>query len=456
MCYTGLNPNSLRFQVLAFLFVRGVVGSAVKDRNRVVSLINNCAIGDGLTILLAIRWVILKSQDTLGVVLVRRWPHEQLASVILEEENIVWLENDQLRVLFDVLKHRLPPHSSNNILAGREQESFAQLFIQNLVSLSCRSLFLSAESLIYRNSILHWSSAVKNVSKFNARMATGLRANLSAKDPIACYLASHVEIGKHWEDDVFSSRKKINSLFQTCSKYPLPPGKFICLHLKLSVDTTQEVRFSEKHHHYIPAITYLKSLGYQVILMGSKGDSEFLRQRVPELYDLLEDYAGSEFQSIEHDLWLVEKCSFFIGNASGPTNYCDLFSIPMLRLNATFITWAEVKGHQLFYPKNFFDRSLGRNLSWQETLERPFIYTNSRSEHEKEGVQAEDISAEQALAAVIEFERFALLNNRDFQPSPRQIKFRKSLKPWHLYLFEVVCYPCDSYLKSLDYGSVAN
>ena len=77
------------------------------------------------------------------------------------------------------------------------------------------------------------------------------------------------------------------------------------------------------------AVTYLHSLGYQVIRMGAKVEGELEIEST-----LYFDYARSGIRSDLLDLFLISQCSFFVSNGSGIDFVPSLFRDKSLTCSA--------------------------------------------------------------------------------------------------------------------------
>lgn len=445
ICYTSSDKFAVKFRVVCYLYILKWLKENQPPHRTAFVAFNAMGIGDTLAFYYGVRvWEKLHGEEAC-VIALDHLPDKDLVAAIFSSSQFLLICEDFYETVHSLASKGLTAQAENPVMPSRQLEAVTILFCQRLILLAARSYFNRVNPDILTSSLSRWKSQRKSLRTIDPAMAEGFDRVLKEGDFHWFNIQCHNYTSQQWGKDIFNFTKKINGLKQTC---PLPKFKsepYICLHLKLGLGTDTEVRGIESPDSYIPAIQYLLNNNRRVWLMGNKADSLILKESTPDLYALIDDYAGSPEQDIQRDLLAVHGCEFFIGCCSGPTTYCDLFSKPMLRLNATYIAGTEIKGKQMFFPKNFY-RTTGELIPWRDLLKSPVIYSNLREVHDANGLVVRDLTAEQILLAVQEFSDY-YRSSGTTQPTELQKEFRKSLKPWHFYLHDIECYPCHTYLE---------
>lgn len=152
---------------------------------------------------------------------------------------------------------------------------------------------------------------------------------------------------------------------------------YICLHIRTGVFHNDHSFSSYRNStidHYIKAITFLRSQGYQVIRMGDPVSLGF--------EDLYIDYPNSEIKSELMDLYLIKNCYFYFGTNSGILDTAFLFGKPVLAVNVSDLLYTKpYKSTDIFIYKTIFSKRANRCLTFDEVFNEPF-YVNSNTDHE--------------------------------------------------------------------------
>ncbi len=195
---------------------------------------------------------------------------------------------------------------------------------------------------------------------------------------------------------------------------------FICLHASEHNPPTPR---NASIDNYIETIKYITSLGGWVVRIG---DSSM--KPLPKMEKVI-DYAHSPFKSELMDLYLINKCRFFIGLGSGPTFTATLFDKPQILVNMN--DWSmgvPLKKGGIVLIKHVFSTSKNKFLSVKEILNEPYDVTVFGFSSE-EYILHENTSKE-IKAAVEEY----ILNSDKNLLSDFQKKFNKkreeAIKRW--------------------------
>ncbi|MES2309610.1 MAG: TIGR04372 family glycosyltransferase, partial [Verrucomicrobiota bacterium] len=177
---------------------------------------------------------------------------------------------------------------------------------------------------------------------------------------------------------------------------------YVCLHLRADFKGSTEVRNIEEPENYRPALEWIRSQGFQILLMGTASLHSWNRLDASWVHDLVIPYDRSEHQNLLNDLHLVSGADCMIGCCSGPTQLPFLFRKPTLWLNFIWLVGTVLLPEHRFYPKNFYT-SDSKRLSLKEHLNHPIFYRLNKSDAEKYGIRWGDLSSDQILSAVREF-----------------------------------------------------
>lgn len=153
---------------------------------------------------------------------------------------------------------------------------------------------------------------------------------------------------------------------QAALKLGLPPNAwYVCLHVREGGYSKDETNFRNSDiENYIESIKYITSQGGWVIRVGDAS-----MQRLPSMEQVI-DYANYPEKNALLDIYLVEKCDFFIGTSSGMIHVAELFNKPMLFTNAvSYLNDLPQKIGDLIIFKHVKSKLMNRNLSLREWLD---------------------------------------------------------------------------------------
>ena len=105
---------------------------------------------------------------------------------------------------------------------------------------------------------------------------------------------------------------------------------FVCVSVRDSAyhnDSSLSSHRNTSINDYLDAFSYLNSLGYTVVRMGAKVTEEL------DSKAHVFDYAMSGIRTDLLDLFLISKCSFFVGTGSGLDMVCSLFRKTIVLIN---------------------------------------------------------------------------------------------------------------------------
>jgi putative glycosyltransferase (TIGR04372 family) len=145
----------------------------------------------------------------------------------------------------------------------------------------------------------------------------------------------HNVLSKTKQHITFSQKEKNDCLKILLDKGFDPNIKYVCVNVRDSAyhsDLVSDHRNSSIND-YEDAIIYLNELGYQVVRLGAKVNSELNFKD-----SMVFDYAVSGIRSELLDLFLISKCDFHVGTGSGIDSVANLFRKPILYLNISEIS----------------------------------------------------------------------------------------------------------------------
>ncbi len=151
---------------------------------------------------------------------------------------------------------------------------------------------------------------------------------------------------------------------------------FVCLHVREtgyygSKEGRGKVTRNGSIKNYLDAIEYLTKRGMWVVRLGDSSMTP-----LPKMPDVL-DYPFSEFKSDLMDIWLIQNCSLYIGQDSGPMNVALLFEKPILSTNIVDVCCGSplrVNDRGIF--KHAFSSKRNRYLSVKEILDESLLKHN--------------------------------------------------------------------------------
>jgi len=153
---------------------------------------------------------------------------------------------------------------------------------------------------------------------------------------------------------------------QEALRLGLPPSAwYVCMHVREGGYSKDETNFRNSDiENYIESIKYITSKGGWVIRMGDPS-----MQKLPSMEQVI-DYANHSGKNALLDIYLVERCDFFIGTSSGMIHVAELFNKPMLFTNAvSYLNDLPQKPEDLIIFKHVKSKSMNRELSLREWLD---------------------------------------------------------------------------------------
>ena len=163
-----------------------------------------------------------------------------------------------------------------------------------------------------------------------------------ARPPLVSLRAAHRVKGRRW-----------------LSSLGLPDdGWFVTFHCRTTIGH-QDAR-SVRTETYLPAMEAVVRAGGWVVCMGS--EYQFSHPRI------ISREGCRSPQDDWKDVFLVADCRFFVGCTSGPADVACAFGVPSVKTNMTDISKQAACYHDLFIPKLFQSRQLGRPLTMAEIL----------------------------------------------------------------------------------------
>lgn len=180
----------------------------------------------------------------------------------------------------------------------------------------------------------------------------------------------------------------------------LDKSKIVCLHVRdpgYYNDLSRRNYRNSNINNYVGLIEYLIKKNYLVVRIGDKSAKKL---NFSNKYFI--DYPFTDFKSEIMDLFLLQKCQFYIGTSSGPMDTAYLFNKPILLTNLYDIYPS--------FPRKRIDRGVfrkivkkenGKILSLNEFAELNIKY--HQTEVNIDDYHFEENSSEELLNATKEF-----------------------------------------------------
>jgi putative glycosyltransferase (TIGR04372 family) len=179
-------------------------------------------------------------------------------------------------------------------------------------------------------------------------------------------------------------------------------GRFITLHIRdpnFYFGQAHEAKYHGDRNADISTYTFLvKSLlvkGYSIVVVGGE-KSNRLKFNDPKFYD----YAHSDRKSPILDIYLMSRCSLFIGTNSGPFAVPGLYGTPALITNFTPIGNSLGFPNYFYLPKKIWDKKRRTFLSFCQQLEEPLAYVQQINSVNRNYILKENTSAELRAAGL--------------------------------------------------------
>jgi len=202
----------------------------------------------------------------------------------------------------------------------------------------------------------------------------------------------------------------------------------VCLHVRdhfFRKDENKKNYRNSDINNYIDAINYLIENNFKVIRMGKSG------QKINFKHQNFFDYPNLDNADDILDIFLINKCKFYIGTQSGILDVAYMFNKPILTTNMVelYTSYPRKKIDRGIFKKVFSKRDK-KKISIEEFSKMSFKYHDPQLEiHD---LCFQENSAEDILTGLKEFIN-VIYNN--FKPNFRQIEFKKNLKNQHKAFF---------------------
>mgnify|MGYP003983889203 FL=1 len=200
--------------------------------------------------------------------------------------------------------------------------------------------------------------------------------------------------------------------YNLCQQLKIPSGaKIVCLNIRDSAyygansldNSVTSYRNTIELVNFIEAIKYLINKGFYVIRMGRDVEKKF-----PLKDDMFIDYANSNFSSDFMDIFLANKCEFFISTLTGWDSVpyysfrkCGVFvnSVPTL--------YMQTYRDKVFYlAKKHFLKGTSKELGLEEICSNNVGYAFSTDDFSENQVELEENSSKDILNIVMDLHRF--------------------------------------------------
>ena len=184
---------------------------------------------------------------------------------------------------------------------------------------------------------------------------------------------------------------------------------------------------SSKIKSFSLAIDYLLKNNYQIIRIGNQGMIK--NPYGNKIIDLSNFKFDESLQLLQ--LYLVSKCSFFIGTCSGPYKFATIFKKPILTVDmAPMSLMFPVARKAIALPKLYINIKSKKIINFKDVFDYNFSNLRLDKEFKANNIELIDNSPKEILEGVREIERLA--KNKNFATSILQRKFKK--------LFNKDCY----------------
>ncbi len=178
----------------------------------------------------------------------------------------------------------------------------------------------------------------------------------------------------HWQDQL-SKPLEIsfsNSVSARCAEQLLELGIekgkwFVCVHVReggFHQDDLENVKRNASIDQYKKAFEFITQHGGLVVRLGDR-----TMKPLKPMSGVI-DYPFSNFKNEFLDIYLVEKCRFYLGMLTGPLDVAMMFQKPILLTNAyVYKAWYLFKKGDLGLLKHFYSKKRKKFLSITEVLE---------------------------------------------------------------------------------------
>ncbi|HLC20107.1 MAG TPA: TIGR04372 family glycosyltransferase, partial [Candidatus Nanoarchaeia archaeon] len=142
---------------------------------------------------------------------------------------------------------------------------------------------------------------------------------------------------------------------------------------------------------------YISAHGGYALRMGS-----VVEKKLPDLKDdHIIDYATTSRTEFG-DLYLMNKCKFFIGNTAGLVCVSYIFNVPNITTNLQLLAIPPVGKHDLFIPKKLWYQPEQRFLTFKEMIDNSVLQFMAAEDFEQHGLRFIENTPEEILAVTKE------------------------------------------------------
>ena len=210
---------------------------------------------------------------------------------------------------------------------------------------------------------------------------------------------------------------------------------FVCIHVRESGFRNDSARREYRNAHienYVKACERIIEKGGWVIRMGDNSMTP-----LPKMEQVI-DYPFTKYKSDLMDVYLIKKCTFYIGCQSGILDIASLFQKPILIVNMIEWThsypWCE-DGRCIL--KHIYSHSQKKILTIKEMFDGPWTLQNLNRTVSSEYEFIEN-TLEEIEEAVIEY--MDLLELQDFKLSSLQSEANESRIKTYYHFFDTVTF----------------
>ena len=158
--------------------------------------------------------------------------------------------------------------------------------------------------------------------------------------------------------------------------------RIVCLHVRDSVFRNDEGRKDYRNsniENYLETIKYLIQQNYKVVRMGKKS-----KIKLNFTNENFFDYSFSNIKDDLLDLYLIERCSFYIGTQSGILDVAQMFNKPILLTNMCelYTSFPRKKNDRGIFKK-IYKKDVKEKISLEDFASMEFKYHDPQIEIEK-------------------------------------------------------------------------
>jgi len=240
---------------------------------------------------------------------------------------------------------------------------------------------------------------------------------------------------KNIDPNIYFTDEETKKGIKLLQELGIPEGKqYVCIHNR---DNAYLNYFNPKrnwnYHNYrscninnfLKAAEVLIARGYYVVRVGSKV-SEPLKVNDKRFID----YSLSKFQSDFLDIFLASRCKFFISSDSGISAIPEVFKIPIVYVNKTFMQHIHRWTHNGIYAfKKFYLKSENRFLKFKEIWDLEWGGSNTMEYFKNLNIELQENTPKEIADLAIEMDE--KLNNKSESTKEDNLLQEKFWKIFH-------------------------